>query len=331
MPLSNAAISFVAAFLLSSAAQNRVDPNAANAINNNTGVIEGHVVLPSGHPINSSVSVTLSNANVSGLTVFTDSDGTFSFQKLAEATYTLEVNADPKVYKPLTQSVRLIRNMHLNLRIELEEKDRGGHARGPATVSAGESAKNVPGPAQREYEQGARLASQGDTHGAIDHLKKAIELFPSFLEALNDLGVQYLKDGQLEDAAEQFSAAIEISGTSFNPRLNLGIVLVRQHRYQEGMDQLTRAASIDGGQAAPRLYLGLAALETDDLPMAERELSKCLALGQAEYSVAHYYLAQVHLKNGQREPAASELRAYLDAAPAGQYASQARALLNQLK
>jgi len=94
---------------------------------------------------------------------------------------------------------------------------------------------------------------------------------------------------------------------------------------------LTHALTIDGSQPAAHLYFGIASLETDDLPVAQRELSKALALGNIEYSIAHYYFAHVHLKNGDRNAAIRELKAYLEAQPNGEKAARSRSLLEQLK
>jgi len=49
------------------------------------------------------------------------------------------------------------------------------------------------------------------------------------------------------------------------------------------------------------LYFGIASLGNDDLGAAARELSRCLSIGEKEFAVAHYYLAQVHLKKRERE------------------------------
>jgi tetratricopeptide (TPR) repeat protein len=306
--------------------------SSSTTANSNTGVIEGHVVLPSGNPINTSVRISLSTLNAQGVSIFTDNNGAFRFPRLPEGNYVLEINADPKVYKPIIENIRLIRNMHLNLRLNLEEKE-SETSKKPAqgTAATAEGGQDAPGPAKREYEQGAKLAERGDRAGAIEYFNKAIELFPSYVEALNDLGVQYLKGNDLEEAAERFSSAVDLSPTSFNPRLNLGIVLIRQHRFQEGMDHLSRAVSIDSSRPGPHLYLGTAALDTDDLAMAERELSKCLSLSDKEFSVAHYYKAQVHLRKGERGAALTELNAYLAASPSGEFASQAQTIVGQLK
>jgi Tfp pilus assembly protein PilF len=79
------------------------------------------------------------------------------------------------------------------------------------------------------------------------------------------------------------------------------------------------------------LWLGIALLQNNELSGAERELMKTLMTGDPDLSVAHYYLAHVRLRRGDRKEAINELRAYLEKAPTGEQSSDARHLLEKLK
>jgi len=149
--------------------------------------------------------------------------------------------------------------------------------------------------------------------------------------ALNDLGVQYLNLGRFPEAQERFEIAIELNAKAFNPNLNLGIVLIKQRKFGDAMERLRQALSIDSSSAAVHLYVGIASVETDDLQAAEHELSIALSLGGAALSVAHFFVARVHLKKGQAQSATRELTLYLEAQPNGEYSAPARKLLEQLK
>jgi tetratricopeptide (TPR) repeat protein len=107
-------------------------------------------------------------------------------------------------------------------------------------------------------------------------------------------------------------------------------VLYEQKRFNEAIEELSRASSLDSANAAAHLFWGIAALEMNDLVVAERELVKALLFGGERYSNAHYYFAHVYLKTGRREEAAREFTLFLQLAPAGELAAQARTLLQQL-
>lgn len=304
-------------------------PVASNG--SGSGSITGRVVLPSGHPVNGRVRITLSTIENPGMSSYTDNNGGFGFRSLREGNYTLEVVGDYKLYEPVVEQVRVNRGMQVVLMINLKEKNPSNERSAGAVVSAGELDQRVPAPAKKEYDKATSLVKEGQPAQAIDHYKRAIEIYSDYLMARNDLGVQYLNLKRLPEAAEQFEAAIEVNAKVFNPRLNLGIVLVEQKKFLEAIDHLTHALSIDSAQPAAHLYFGIASLETDELPAAERELSKALTLGGNEYSIAHYHMAQVAMKKGDRDGAIRELKAYLENSPDGEKAAQSRVLLEKLK
>ncbi|HYP28975.1 MAG TPA: tetratricopeptide repeat protein [Blastocatellia bacterium] len=325
----------VAAFASASApAQRRADPVPRSNQPNVTGSgsIVGRVYLPSGKPAGIRFKVSVSSMQNTGTMIHTDYNGEFSFANLPESTYVLEVVGDPKLYEIATEQVIVVRGGKSSVTIYLKPRSESGESRpGGSVVSAAELAQPVPDPAKKEFERASRLIKEDRRAEAIKHFKQAIAIYPEYLMARNDLGVQYLKMKQLDAAAEQLGMAVEINAKVFNPRLNLGIVLVEQNKYSEAVEHLSEAISINSSEPAPRLYLGIALLRMDDLDQAEEELSKALGLGDESYTLAHYYLAQVHMKRGDREKAIAELKAYIEKNPEGDEVASARAMLDKIQ
>ncbi|HXG65356.1 MAG TPA: tetratricopeptide repeat protein, partial [Blastocatellia bacterium] len=219
-----------------------------------------------------------------------------------------------------------------NLVITLREKaETASPASEHRIISAAEFNQQVPAAARKEYEQAVKLAGKGKLEAAIERFHKALVIYPDYLMARNDLGAQYLKLKRLDEAAEHFHIALEKSPKYFHPRLNLGLVLIEQKNYVDAIAQLRQAIALDSTRPAARLWLGFALLQTDDLPGAERELTRALITGGAEFASAHYYLAQVYLKRGDSAEAARALRAYLEEARKGEHVEDARRLLKQLE
>src|ERR1044071_888200 len=243
-------------------------PPPVSSTGSGSGSITGRVVLPSGDSVNGRLRIILSTIENPGMLSYTDNNGGFGFRNLREGNYTLEVLADREVYEPISEQVRVNRGMQVVLLINLREKLTAAKKNIGAVVSAAEADPNVPEAARKEYEKGIRLAAQDRIPEAIERFKGAIGLYPKYLMAPNDLGVQYLQLKRTGEALEQFEAAIEINQKAFNPRLNIGIALVNQKRYTEAIDNLTQAISINSSSAAAHLYLGIAALETEDLATA---------------------------------------------------------------
>lgn len=327
------AIAIVAAFAATSGhSQDAPSPTRTSGASElNLGSISGTVTLPSGHPVNTRVRITLSTMNDPGISGYTDNQGGFSFSRLRSGNYTVEASADGNLYDAVTEQVFLPRGGRANLRMALRGKSGANGQPRANVVSLEELSQRVPAAAKKEYEKAVKLAGEGNTVQAIEGYKKAIAIWPEYLVARNDLGVQYLNLRRLLEAAEQFEAAIDINPRAFNPHLNLGIVLVKQKNYSSALERLNGAMSIDSSQPAAHLYIGIAAVEIDELVQAEKELKAALALGGPEYSVAHYYLARLRMKTGEREGAIRELQTYLDTTPTGEEAERARQLLEKLK
>jgi Tfp pilus assembly protein PilF len=295
------------------------------------GTISGKVVLPAGASVNNRIRVTLSGGRIASQTTYTDNKGLFFFSNVSDGIYTLEILGDTAFFEPVTQEVRLIYGAHPVLVVSLRAKETAPTKTKTNVVSAAELDQQVPPAAAKEFEKGVQLSNRGKIEDAIGRFKKAVEIFPDYLMARNNLGVQYLKLGKWAEAAEQFEAAIETNPKTFSPRLNLAIALIELRRYADAIEDLTQAISIDSSSPAAHLYMGIASLGTEAIDQAERELSTALSLGGAAHSMAHFYLALVYIKKGEREPARRQLNAYLEKDPKGEKAPRAKQLLERLK
>lgn len=294
------------------------------------GSISGQVVLPSGHQVSSRIRITLSGYRLSPSTTFTDNKGRFSFSNISDGTYSVEVAPDSNLYEPVTQEVRVIYGASPALLINLKAKAEAVRS-GASVISVTEMDQQVPDEARKEFEKGAELSAKGKIQDAIDRFRRAISIFPNYLMARNNLGVQYLKLGKWNEAADQFEAAIEINPKALNPRQNLAIALIEQKKYAQAIEHLNQAISIDSSSPAVHLYAGIASLGVDEIDQAQRELSTALSLGGEEYSNAHFFLGLVYMKKGQRELAIRELKSYVEKSPKGEKAPRARELLEKLR
>ena len=297
----------------------------------NSASISGRVMLPSGVMSSAHVKVILSTLRAPVATLYSDKNGEFHIDNLATGTYYLQIQADESVYEPLLQTVRLKPGEPAYLVLSLKEKSLLVSKKSSGNVvTIAENERAVPESARKSFEQARKRSEKGDAEGAITELNKAITIYPDYITARNALGVQYLKSRRWSEAAEQFTAILEKKPKYFDARLNLGIVFYEQKRFNEAIAELSQAVSLDSSNAAAHLFWGIAALEMNELVVAEKELVKALLFGGERYSNAHYYFAHVYLKTGRRGEAARELKIYLETSPTGELATHARALLEQL-
>ena len=192
------------------------------------GVIQGRVTPAQGEAdLPPLISATLSlRARHFSITTAVQA-GTFEFTELADGNYTITVQAPG--YVAGAQALALagsVRGVIVEVTIPLG-KSLAGSAdlppeQGGNTVSADRLA--VPKKAVSELRKAEKASQKGGIEKAIQHLLRALEIFPEFSQALNNLGVQYLKQGNAAKAVEAFGRAIEIHPTDVSANFNLGLI-----------------------------------------------------------------------------------------------------------
>ena len=233
------------------------------------GSIKGKVVLPNGSPLDFAVLVRLENIRGVRSTTYSDNNGHFDFPVVLPGLYYVVVDGDMNQDGD-SASTEVFPNAPSLVTLMVRHRA-PKPVKKATTVSAVELAQKVPSAAQKEFDRASNASKEGKTDLAITHYRKAIEIYPNFLTARNDLGAQLMTQGKLEEAAEELRAAIAIDPKAFNPRLNLGMVLVKQHNFVEGATELRTALSLDSTSASAHFYLALALNGMDDSEGAEKE------------------------------------------------------------
>jgi len=289
------------------------------------------VVLPSGFAVERNIKITLSNSQNALSTLYSNKHGEFNITNLSEGVYFVQAE-DPK-FEPVVRKIELGRGIVMELTLQLREKTiLGMSSYGGRVVSAAELRQSIPADAKKEYELGLKLVSKGDFGQAATHFQAALTLYPEYLAARNDLGVQYLKLKRVDEAEAHFIDVLQRDPRNFNAKFNLGLVRIERYDYVDAVTQLNQAISIDSTRPVARLWLGFALLEMHNLPVAEQELTKAVVMGGLECVAAHYHLARIYLSRGENDQALRAVQAYLDESPkGGEYEKEARELQKKLE
>jgi tetratricopeptide (TPR) repeat protein len=296
--------------------------------------VRGRVLTPEGSPFNGTARLTLQAMNGGQVVIFTDYQGQYRFDDVQPGVYTLEVDADRQTFVPATQSVQVYKGAPSVVNISLKYKESAAHkemSNGASVISVAELDKSIPEKARKEFTRGSQAAQAGKTEEAITHFRKALEIYPDFMMAHNDLGVQLMAAKRLDEAAEQLRLAAQLDPKAFNPQLNLGIVLVEQHQFAEATVTLEKAITLNQQSPAARLYAGEAYAALGDADHAEKNLRSAFTLGGADYAAALFQLGNLYMSRGEREKAIQSFEAYLAAAPDAANAADARRLIGVLR
>jgi tetratricopeptide (TPR) repeat protein len=292
--------------------------------------IRGRVLLPGGGFLSEGVRISLQTIRGTDSTVYTDSTGAFQFTRLTPGRYQVVVEADQRRFEILTESVELTRGTVALLNISLKERKEDGKLRA-GIISVAEMDSNVPSKARSEFERASALTREGKVDEAIDHLRKAVALYPHYLAAHNDLGALLLDLNRLDQAEEELRTALAIDQTAFNPILNLGIVLTKKAEWQRAKETLQKGISLQPRSAAARLYLGLASEGTSDFDQAQKEFAAAYEIGGSEFAIALFHLGQLYLRRGDRDLARETFERYLKEAPKAPNLDQVRRLIATLE
>ena len=127
--------------------------------------------------------------------------------------------------------------------------------------------------AELHYNVGLVHLKQGDLRHALEAFKRAITLDAKWEDAYTGLGEVYLKQGNLGQAAHAYKQATRLNQNK-NPGaiLGLGKVYARQERWNDAITAVEKAIEI-----------------------------------QVDNTEAHYQLAQIYIKRGEKKKAASAM------------------------
>ncbi len=181
----------------------------------------------------------------------TDSSGKFELQGLGETAYAINVRF-PGYYEA-TQNVDLSTNPMAYLSFDLRPKPgtasppvawEGPEARLDARLAA------VPDKARKEFAKARELwQEEKDPQGCVDHLNKAIKVYPNFADAYLLLAIADMRLNNPADAKSALDKAIAIDPKLPDARFTLGMILNREKDYSGAEKSLTEGLQLDGTSA----------------------------------------------------------------------------------
>jgi tetratricopeptide (TPR) repeat protein len=307
--------------LLASSASGQRDRDAYNP-NNQSFEVSGQVSLRDGGPAQN-IPVRLEKFT-GGLIdqMNTDARGRFRFPNLLRGYYRVIINAPG--WKPLQQDADLQLMSKAYLVFELMGEGTSVAA-GPEVIDA-----RVPAIARDEFVLGRAALARKSYPEAVTHLQKAVSGYPEFLAARMLLATAYIDQREWSRAETVLQGTLEQKPDSAPTLMALGEVYWRQKKYKESEELLLAGLKIDdkawhGYFTLSRLYLDL-----NDIPKAAAAVSHTLQLKE-DFAEGHLLAGNILLKVNQQQRALNEYQLYLQLAPKGEFAPQARELIAKLQ
>lgn len=279
-----------------------------------TFVIVGSVRDQSGQSV-SGVRISVTDENFQPIrTIFVDASGRFTVSGLRSGRYLFRVETTGTPYEEQTQRVELqavrIRGAGSEsypLDFVLKLKKSKGDTPSTSVIFVQE----VPGAAKADYERALNFLKSGKTEAAIAALKKAVDKFPTYFDALELLGTEYVKARQFAAGLLILSRALEVNQRAPRSLYALGVARLKLGQPDEAIEAFKKAAELNPNNPNVPMMTALAYGRIGDLAKSEVAFKKALQLGGAAMAEARVHLASVYEKQERYSEAVRELELYL--------------------
>lgn len=295
--------------------------------------IQGDIMMPNGQRLDHPVIVWLGSSR-GEMSTTSSGNGSFVFRQLGGGRFVVRVDAGD-AYEQATEEISIpesgsagsmsrigqIYTVQIHLRPKLVE---------PIAKAAVINANDPPQAALDLFNKALESVKQGHRDKAIEQLKDALAIAPTFVAALNGLGVQYMKMGNYQAAVETFMNGLKLTPDSFMLHLNCGISLFSMNKPAEAEAQFAAAIAKNEVSGAAHLYHARTLIALNRLDDAEKDLIRAVEIGGDDIKLAHRYLAGIYVEKRENVEAVKQLELYLKLAPDSKESDQIKNLIKEL-
>lgn len=185
---------------------------------------------------------------------------------------------------------------------------------------------------KKAFEDGV-AASRGGRHDeAIEKFRAALAMAPSCFDCHFNIGVAYMAKKDEKAAEVAWKQALEVKADYAEALNALSTLYNNQKRFDEASAMSARAAAAGAGagNADATFNQGIILWNQGKIAEAKAKFEETITIN-AGHADAHYQLGMALLNEGKLPEAVGEFETYLKLAPEGQYATQAKGMIAQLK
>ena len=257
----------------------------------------------------------------------TGSNGNFAFSNVRSGSYALEFRAPG--YETHREEMNFSSRPPVGIQISLRPEGQSDRVPAGNMVSAREL--SIPRRAREAMERGLSLLhGKSDFRGSLSQFQRAVREYPQYYEAYAQMGVAYMSLGDAAKSEQMLSTSIEMSERGYADALfTLAAVYTAQKRFTEAEPVARDAVRLapDSWQAHHELARALQGL--DQGPAAEASALEALRV-QPGNPQTLLLLANIHLRTRNYAALIKVLDTYLELAPDGRDAEQARQMREQV-
>ncbi len=208
--------------------------------------------------------------------------------------------------------------------------DKDGPTSTQGSISA--AALSIPSKAESEFDKGVKALRKQDHEEAQRRFTRAVELYPRYAAAFNNMGVIAMQQGKMDEGLEFFRQAVKADEQYAPPYLNLAKAVVAKKDYMEAEQLLLKATSLDPTNVEILAILAMIEFESNHMPRALANARKVHGMPNHEkFAFAHYIGGRVLESQNQGAEAIAEYRLFLKEAPNSTSAANVRGFIAALE
>lgn len=185
---------------------------------------------------------------------------------------------------------------------------------------------------KKAFEEGVAASRSGNHDAAIEKFNAALAISPQCFDCQFNIGVAYMAKKDEKQAEEAWKKALELKPDYAEALNALSTLYNNQKRFDEAAAMSAKAASAGGGGGSADAVFNQGIILWNQGKIADAKVKFEEAIkANPNLAEAHYQLGMALLNEGKLQEAVAEFETYVKLAPEGQYATQAKGMIAQLK
>jgi tetratricopeptide (TPR) repeat protein len=301
---------------------------------NSVGNVRVRIVFPNGRRCQTRVRVVLmeGSSTTPVATTISNDECMAGFDDVAIGTYHAIVTGEGIVETDSgsfeIDSRKVSQHLEITVKTKEDANEENTQRPGSPTVSAADL--NIPDKAKKEFEKANDLIAKQDWKQAQERLTKAVDIYPKYASAYNNLGVVF---GHLGDRAQERASlqkAISINDRFAPAYVNLGKMAIVDRNYPEAENFLNKATALDPNNQT-LVLLANVELMNQHFDEALASCNRAHSIPHDPHALVHYIAARALEHKNDLHGAILELETFLQEEAAGERADAVRKELAALQ